>query len=80
MKSYKIYAIASCGYCARLLQAMINKKKTFYVEFLDDKQELLENLKDKYQHRTVPIVILREGNKETLIGGCEDALKILNKE
>ena len=80
MKSYKIYAIASCGYCARLLQTMINKKKTFYVEFLDDKQELLENLKNKYQHHTVPIVILREDNKETLIGGCEDALKILNKE
>tara|TARA_Y100000114_G_scaffold96246_1_gene89562 strand:- start:3285 stop:3530 length:246 start_codon:yes stop_codon:yes gene_type:complete len=80
MKSYKIYAKASCGYCARLLQAMINKKKTFYVEFLDDKQHVLAEVKNKYNHHTVPIVILRENGEETLIGGCDDALKMLNKE
>ena len=80
MKSYKIYAKATCGYCRVLLQTMIDKKKCFYVEFLDEKPELLEKKKILYNHKTVPIVILRENGVEKLIGGCSDTLKFLKKE
>ncbi len=80
MKSYKIFAKASCGYCARLIQVMIDHKKTFIVHFLDEQPKLLQKKKDLYKHQTVPIVVLREGNKETLIGGCTETLKTLKKE
>ena len=80
MKSYKIYAKATCGYCRMLLQAMIDRKKCFYAEFLDDKPEVLEQKKITYGHKTVPIVVLRENGKETLIGGCDDTLKLLRRE
>lgn len=76
MKSYKIYALGECPYCSRLIQALIDKKKTFYVEFLDGNKKKLEQMKNKYNHPTVPIVVLVE-DKETLIGGCDDTLKIL---
>ena len=77
MKSYKMYVISSCSYCINLLQEMINKKETFYVEFMDGKEELLKEKKEFYKHPTVPIVILREDGKEKLIGGCTETLRFL---
>tara|TARA_R100001460_G_scaffold98964_2_gene142050 strand:- start:340 stop:585 length:246 start_codon:yes stop_codon:yes gene_type:complete len=80
MKSYKIYAKATCGYCRALLQTMMDKNICFYTEFLDESPELLQEKKTFYNHKTVPIVILRENGKETLIGGCDDTLEFLKKE
>ena len=74
MKFYKIYAIAECPYCARLIQALIDKKETFYVEFLDGNKKKLDEMKALYKHDTVPIVILKQGEEETLLGGCDDTL------
>jgi len=80
MKSYKMYVISSCPYCIKILQEMINRKQTFYVEFMDGKEELLKEKKEFYKHPTVPIVILRDGDKEELIGGCTETLRLLRKE
>lgn len=80
MKSYKMYVISSCPYCIKLLQEMINRKQTFYVEFMDGKEKLLKEKKKLYEHPTVPIVILRDGDKEELIGGCTETLRLLRKE
>jgi glutaredoxin len=80
MRSYKIYAKASCGYCMRLIKAMVKKKTSFFVQFLDDMPDLLQEKKDFYNHQTVPIVILRENGTEKLIGGCTETLETLKKE
>ena len=80
MKSYKMYVVSSCPYCIRLLQNMIDAKQTFYVEFMDGKEELLKEKKEFYKPPTVPIVILREGGQETLIGGCTETLRLLRGE
>ena len=80
MKSYKIYAKSSCGYCMRLINALVEKKISFFVQFLDDMPDLLEEKKRFYNHYTVPIVILRNNGTETLIGGCSEALNTLKKE
>jgi|TARA_R100000455_G_C6270407_1_gene126262 mannose-6-phosphate isomerase-like protein (cupin superfamily) len=78
-KSYKIYALAECPYCNRLVQALMDQKKTFYVEFLDGNKKKLDEMKKKYKQKTVPIVILRE-HSESLIGGCDDTLDLLQQE
>lgn len=80
MKSYKMYVVSSCPYCIKLIQEMINNKQTFYVEFMDGKEELLKERKEQYKHPTVPIVILRDGDDEKLIGGCTETLRLLRKE
>jgi len=77
MKSYKIYGKISCSYCMKLVQILLDKKKTFYVEFLDAQPDRLDQLKATYKQKTVPIVILKDGNKEELLGGCDDTLKFL---
>ena len=80
MRSYKIYAKASCGYCTKLVEALLNKKISFCVEFLDGMPDRLEEKKNFYNQQTVPIVILRENGQETLIGGCTETLQRLEKE
>ena len=80
MKSYKMYVISSCPYCIKLLQSMIDTKQTFYVEFMDGKEDLLLEKKEFYKHPTVPIVILRENGEEKLIGGCTETLRLLREE
>ena len=79
MKSYKIYALGSCPYCERLIQSLVDKKQTFYVEFLDGNKKKLNEMKKKYNHKTVPIVILVE-DKETLLGGCDDTIAFMQTE
>ena len=79
MKSYKIYALGECPYCERLIQSLIDKKQTFYVEFLDGNKKRLDEMKKKYNHKTVPIVILVE-DKETLLGGCDDTIAFMKTE
>ena len=80
LKSYKAYVTASCPYCQRLVQTLIDRKENFFVVYVDSMPELLKEKKEQYNHPTVPIVILREGDKETLIGGCTETLKHLNRQ
>lgn len=80
MKYYKMYVIATCPYCIKMLQEMIDRQKTFYVEFMDGKEQLLKEKKEQYKHPTVPIVIEVDGDQERLIGGCTETLKLLRKE
>ncbi len=76
MLKYIIYGKSSCGYCKKIIKKLLESKKTFYVELLDDNPEKLEQMKLKYNHPTVPIVLVKRV-RETLIGGCDDALKFL---
>ena len=79
MLKYIIYGRASCPYCVQIIKKLTEAKKTFYVELLDDNPEKLERMKVKYNHDTVPIVLVRR-EQETLIGGCEDTIRYLERE
>ena len=77
MKYYKMYITSSCPYCSKLLQAMIDTKQTFYVEYMDSKPDLLQEKKEQHKHPTVPIVLEVDGDQETLIGGCTETLRFI---
>ena len=77
MKYYKMYVVTGCPYCTKILQAMIDTKQTFYVEFMDSKLDTLSEKKEKYKHPTVPIVIEVDGDEERLIGGCTETLRLI---
>jgi len=78
MTKFIIYGRSSCPYCIKVITKLAKAKQCFYVEMLDDDLERLEKLKIKYDHPTVPIVI-RVKDVEELIGGCDDALKLIEK-
>jgi len=79
MIKYVIYGKASCPYCMKIIKKLTEAKKTFYVELLDGNPERLKQMKVKYNHNTVPIVLVQK-EEEILIGGCDDTIKHLEKE
>ena len=78
IKSYKIYGLVTCGYCRRLVYHLRYHKIPFYVEYLDGNLPRLKEMKKKYNHTTVPIVIARE-MKECFIGGHDDTMLHIQK-
>ena len=79
MKKYIVYGKSSCPYCIKVVNKLLRGGKTFYVEMYDEQPEKLEEIKKRYNHPTIPVVIIQD-NKEILIGGCDDTINYLKKE
>ena len=45
----------------------------------DNHPEKLEEIKKRYNHPTIPVVII-QNNEEILIGGCDDTIAHLKDE
>ena len=54
LKSYKAYVTASCPYCQRLVQTLIDRKENFFVVYVDSMPDLLKEKKE--QSKSLPIV------------------------
>ena len=78
MSKFIIYGRSDCPYCIKVITKLAKAKQCFYVEMLDDNSKRLQELKIKYDHPTVPIVIRVEDIKE-LVGGCDDTLELIKK-
>ena len=79
MKKYIVYGRSSCPYCIKVVNKLLRGGKTFYVEMYDDQPEKLEQIKKRYNHPTIPVVIIQD-SKEILIGGCDDTIEHLTEE
>ena len=79
MKKYIVYGRSSCPYCIKVVNKLLRGGKTFYVEMYDHQPEKLEEIKKRYNHPTIPVVIIQD-NKEILIGGCDDTIAHLKNE
>ena len=79
MEKYIVYGKSSCPFCIKIVTRLIKAGKTVYAEMLDQNPEKLQALKIKYDHPTVPIVIVEE-DIQRLIGGCDNTLEYLKKE
>ena len=78
MTKFIIYGRSDCPYCIKVITKLAKAKQCFYVEMLDNNPNRLEQLKIKYDHPTVPIVIRTEDVQE-LVGGCDDTLKLIKE-
>ena len=81
MKKYIIYAKEACPYCDKLLEFMKNNNKSFIYLVLYNLEDELNEVKERYNWETVPMVIELEGDDEQgkFIGGCEDTIKYLER-
>tara|TARA_R100000388_G_C7112546_1_gene97263 strand:+ start:188 stop:451 length:264 start_codon:yes stop_codon:yes gene_type:complete len=79
MKKYIVYGRSSCPFCIKVVNKLLRKGKTFYVEMYDNHPEKLEEIKKRYNHPTIPVVVMQD-NKEILIGGCDDTIAYLKNE
>ena len=74
---YEIYAWTECPYCKDAKELLIKKGEQFMFCCLDQSDKLLSFLKNKYDHRTVPLILQKDtmSNTVKLIGGYTDLVR-----
>ena len=82
MKYYEIYAWTECPYCAKAKELLISKNKQFIFCCIDQSDDLLNYLKNKYDWNTVPMIIEKDTDRNdwNFIGGYSDLCAFFEKE
>ncbi|RZD32007.1 MAG: glutaredoxin [uncultured DHVE6 group euryarchaeote] len=68
----EIWTWSFCPFCKDAKKILIENNIEFKEHIMDDKVDELQKIKDKYNHQTVPIILLN-GN---FIGGCDELIKL----
>ena len=80
MEYYQVFGRATCPYCAKAWE-ILNQKglQNMFCE-MEDSPQLIAFYKEKYNMKTVPIIIKRTEQNEELIGGCTDLIEHLQEK
>ena len=79
---YTLVVSHGCPYCKKAILLLLEHKKNCQVHHFEWDSEELKELKEYYNHNTVPICLRQEadGEEMVLIGGCDDLEAHLNGE
>jgi len=70
----EIWTWSYCPFCRKAKEILKKNKIKFEEHIMDDKPEELEKIKTKYNHQTVPIILLNG----KFIGGCDNLIELLS--
>lgn len=80
---FKIYALKNCNYCKRAVDLLVARRLPFFYCPMDgppdgpEHKVTIEMIKQKYNWKTVPIVIRVFDDDEEFIGGYTDLVEYL---
>tara|TARA_R100000008_G_scaffold34486_1_gene19504 strand:- start:5128 stop:5379 length:252 start_codon:yes stop_codon:yes gene_type:complete len=76
---YVVFCKKTCPFCVKALEVLQEKELPFYsVNFDEDSEILLQEMKTAYDWPTVPMIFLREDEKVIkFIGGYTDLMEWL---
>ena len=79
---FKVYAKVTCDWCAKALILMDEMGFDHSLTLIDKAQDYYEDLKNKYEHQSVPMVVKvnKVSREEEFIGGCDDFVAWLKSE
>jgi glutaredoxin len=77
---YNIYGLKWCIFCLRAISFMQEKGLEFHYYPMDDKERVLNYIKETHSHKTVPIITIETSNGEELIGGYDDFVKYIRQQ
>ena len=78
MKYYKIICWTECPYCLKAKNLLIQENLPFEYSSVDHSRDLLEHYKTIYNHKTVPMIVLKEdGLDDKFIGGYTELVEHL---
>ena len=72
---YKVYGLINCNYCKNATLLLQANGLTYVYFSLDKSEDMLNEIKQKHNWRTVPLVILDGQDGEQFIGGYDDLRK-----
>ena len=73
-ETYTLWIKSQCPFCVEAQQELLRRKKTHTVVVMDEKPEELNEVKKLWDHATVPIVVMQEGDVEVFICGYTDLM------
>ena len=77
---YTIYGLRWCIFCLRAINFMQEKGLEFHYYPMDNQEEILNQIKESYNHKTVPLITVNIDGNERLIGGYDDLVKHIRQQ
>jgi len=77
---YTIYGLRWCIFCLRAINFMQEKGLEFHYYPMDNQEEILNQIKESYNHKTVPLITVNIDGNERLIGGYDDLVKYIRQQ
>lgn len=77
---YNIYGLKWCVFCLRAINFMHENGIEFHYYPMDDKDRILNYIKETHKHKTVPIITKQTDEGEELIGGYDDFVKHVRQQ
>tara|TARA_B100000424_G_C22817656_1_gene437552 strand:+ start:389 stop:637 length:249 start_codon:yes stop_codon:yes gene_type:complete len=76
-----LFCKPSCPYCVKAHELLQEKDLEYQVvNFEPEDQQVLDQIKEAYQWKTVPMVFVKNAQNTTLIGGYSDLALFLEQE
>jgi len=76
-KHYDVWIKSLCPYCIQAQQLLLAKAQSHTLHVMDHQLDELDNVKNLWNHPTVPLVVFRDGDEEKFIGGYTDLVSWL---
>ena len=77
---YNIFGLKWCIFCLRAINFMQEKGLEFHYYPMDDQEEILDQIKKEYGHKTVPLITEKVSGDWKLIGGYDDLVKHIKQQ
>ena len=77
---YTIYGLKWCIFCLRAINFMQEKGLEFHYYPMDSQEEVLNQIKKSYNHKTVPLITVNIDGNERLIGGYDDLVEHIRQQ
>ena len=77
---FHVYGLKWCIFCLRAINFMQEHSIEFSYHPMDDKERILNYIKETHDHKTVPIITKETSNGEELIGGYDDFVKYIRQQ
>tara|TARA_R110000824_G_scaffold1643_8_gene8175 strand:+ start:1438 stop:1683 length:246 start_codon:yes stop_codon:yes gene_type:complete len=69
---YTMWIKINCPFCISARDEFFRQRVNHTINIMDENLDELNELKEKWTHPTVPIIIHQKDGEETLIGGYTD--------
>jgi glutaredoxin len=80
MGKYVVWAKSECSYCQRAQALLLEKGLPHNIILVDQAQALLQEVQQKFNWSTVPVIVEEKNNVEIFVGGFTDLVEYLERK
>jgi glutaredoxin len=80
MAKFTVWAITECPYCDLARDLLLEKRLPHEIIITDKKKDLLTEVQQKFNWKTVPVITEEQNGVEIFIGGYTDLVEYLERK